>query len=83
MTKLTDDIYFGWFETDANPTFWHWCTALEDVPAERKVMPGCWVAAGTYAHTLVAREPLHLEPSLLWKCCDLHGWVRDGQWTSA
>jgi hypothetical protein len=83
MTKLTDDIYFGWLVDESNPTFWHWCKALEDVPADRKVHDGCWVAAGTSAHTLVTREPLHLEPSLLWKCCGLHGWVRDGKWTSA
>lgn len=82
MTKLTDDIYFGW-ERETNPTFWHWCKSLEDVPADRKVHEGCWVAAGTGAHTLVSREPLHLEPSLLWQCCGLHGFVRNGQWIPA
>lgn len=82
MTRLTDDIYFGWFEKDANPTFWHWCAALAYTPEERTA-GGRWVAAGTGAHTLVAREPLHLEPSLLWQCCGLHGWVRNGQWTGA
>ena len=83
MTKLTDDIFYGWLTEEPNPTFWHWCTSLEDVPADRKVHDGCWVAAGTTAHTLVSREPLHLEPSLLWRCCGLHGWVRNGQWTGA
>lgn len=83
MTQLTDAIYYGWLGEEATPTFWHWCTALEDVPADRKVHNGCWVAAGTSAHTLVSREPLHLEPSLLWKCCGLHGWVRNGQWENA
>lgn len=82
MTKLTNDIYFGW-ERETNPTFWHWCKSLEDVPADRKVHEGCWVAAGTGAHTLVSREPLHLEPSLLWQCCGLHGFVRNGQWIPA
>lgn len=82
MTRLTDDIYFGWL-TEGNPIFWHWCRSLEGVPADRKVHDGCWVAAGTSAHTLVSREPLHLEPSLLWPCCGLHGWVRGGQWASA
>lgn len=82
MTKLTDDIYFGW-ERETNPTFWHWCKSLEDVPADRKVHEGCWVAAGTGAHTLVSRDPLHLEPSLLWSCCGMHGFVRNGQWIPA
>jgi hypothetical protein len=83
MARLTDDIYFGWLANEANPTFWHWCKSLESVPADRKVNDGCWVAAGTAAHTLVSREPLHLEPSLLWRCCGLHGWARNGQWESA
>jgi hypothetical protein len=83
LTRLTDDIYFGWLTHETNPTFWHWCTALEAVPPERRVQDGCWVAAGTSTHKLVSREPLHLEPSLLWPCCGLHGWVRDGKWVSA
>lgn len=82
LTRLTDDIYFGWLKNEANPMFWHRCAALADVPEERTVH-GPWVAAGTSGHTLVAREPLHLEPSLLWACCGLHGWVRGGVWTSA
>lgn len=83
ITRLTDDIYFGWLAKEANPTFWHWCKALEDVPEDRRAHDGCWVAAGTGAHTLVSREPLHLEPSLLWNCCGLHGFVRDGKWIPA
>jgi hypothetical protein len=83
MTKLTDDIYFGWLTAETNPTFWHWCKSLEGVPAEKKVAVGCWVAVGTSAHTLVSREPLHLEPSLLWECCGIHGFVRGGQWVPA
>ncbi|MEU9426229.1 hypothetical protein AB0D87_25880 [Streptomyces sp. NPDC048342] len=80
MTRLTDDIYYGWLAHEANPMFWHWCSALEGVPADHKVHEGCWVAAGVSKHTLVAREPLHLEPSLLWTCCGTHGFVRDGAW---
>jgi hypothetical protein len=83
VIRLTDDIYFGWLAAEANPTFWHWCAALEGVPPERKVHDGCWVAAGTGAHTLVSREPLHLEPSLLSNCCGLHGFVRGGEWIPA
>ncbi|MFE9812414.1 hypothetical protein [Streptomyces sp. NPDC005548] len=82
LTKLNDDIYFGWLNDQANPLFWHWCAALADVPEEHTVH-GRWVAAGTGAHTLLAKEPLHLEPSLLWECCGLHGWVRNGKWETA
>jgi hypothetical protein len=52
-----------------NPAIWHWCR-------ERK----CWLIAGTRAHQLVANEPLHLEPSLLWGCCGMHGFIREGKW---
>lgn len=72
FTKVTDDIYFEWMAKETNPTSWHWCAAH-----------ACWVDAGTSGHTLVSREPLHLEPSLLWNCCGLHGFVRGGQWTNA
>jgi hypothetical protein len=81
LVELTPDIYFGWLD-EPNPIFWHRCAALADVPEERTVH-GPWVAAGTGAHTLVSREPLHLEPSLLWNCCGLHGFVRDGAWIPA
>lgn len=72
ITKVTDDIYFGWIDDTADPTFWHWCPSN-----------GRWIAAGTMRHELVSRDPLHLEPSLLWRCCGLHGWVRNGQWQEA
>ena len=79
VTRLTDDIYYGWWEDDANPTFWHWC-----VTGARSLDGGPrWEGAGTNNHTLVSREPLHLEPSLLWNCCGLHGFVRDGNWIPA
>lgn len=82
MTQLTDCVYFGWLAEHTNPVFWHWCAALADAPEEH-LTTGQWVAANTEAHTLVAREPLHLEPSLLWRCCGLHGFVREGRWVSA
>lgn len=83
MTKLTDDLIYGWANGEANPTFWHWCITLAAAPAERTVHGNGWAASGTSGHTLVSREPLHLEPSLLWQCCGLHGFVRDGKWVSA
>jgi hypothetical protein len=70
--RVTDDLYVGWPPDDAMPWFWHWCT-----------VDGRWVAAGTADHTLVERDPLHLEPSLLWPCCGMHGWVRNGAWETA
>lgn len=33
-------------------------------------------------HTVVSREPLHIEPSVLCVDCGLHGFVRDGEWRS-
>lgn len=81
LIELTPDIYFGWAH-EPNPMFWHRCAALADVPEERTVS-GPWEVAGTSAHTLVSRDPLHLEPSLLWRCCNLHGFVRDGVWIPA
>ncbi|MER7930468.1 hypothetical protein ABTY96_46420 [Streptomyces sp. NPDC096057] len=83
LTQLTDDVYFGWLAKEAPPTFWHWCKSLEGVPDDLKVHDGCWVPASAGAHTLVSREPLHLEPSLLWPCCGLHGFVRGGVWIPA
>lgn len=79
ITELTPDIYYGWWPDDANPTFWHWC------PTGARSLDGGprWTGAGTADHTLVSREPLHLEPSLLWPCCGTHGFVREGKWISA
>ncbi len=72
LTRLTDDVYFGWPPDETNPWFWHWCTAN-----------GRWEGAGTADHQMPSRTPLHLEPSLLWPCCGLHGWVREGRWLPA
>ena len=82
MTRLTDDIYYGWTTGGETPVFWHWCKALESVPAEYRVHGSCWVAANTDTHTLVSREPLTMTPSLLWDCCGTHGYITDGKWTS-
>lgn len=79
---LTPDIAYGWPQAemttdpdDPNPWVWHWCPTSGEA--------GRWTCAATSAHTLVTREPLHLEPSLLWHCCGTHGWIRNGQWTTA
>lgn len=51
---------------------WHWCE-----PNQR------WWAANTDGHQVVSQDPLHLEPSLLWRCCGRHGFLRDGKWVPA
>lgn len=80
VVKLTDDIYYGQVEGHANPLFWHWCAPVDP---ELSATGTRWIAANAESHTLVSPDPLHLEPSLLWSCCGLHGFVRDGKWVSA
>lgn len=77
--QLTPDIAYGWpphdlvaDPEDNNPWFWHWCSTSNR-----------WMGQGTLNHTLVSREPLHMEPSLLWACCGVHGFVRNGEWINA
>ncbi len=70
-TKLTDYIYYKLSETE-NPTFWHWCTVNKR-----------WHGQGTAAHMVESTEPLDMSPSLLWDCCGLHGFVKDGKWVLA
>ncbi|MFI0576128.1 hypothetical protein [Streptomyces tendae] len=74
--QLARDIAYGWVPphltadpSDPNPWFWHWCA-----------QQGRWQAQAAPDHRLVSREPLHLEPSLLWPCCGTHGFVRGGEW---
>ncbi|MGI5247755.1 hypothetical protein [Dactylosporangium sp. CA-139066] len=52
--------------------FWHWCTLGDR-----------WAYAVAGKHDLIADEPLHLEPSILWPCCGKHGFVRGGVWVEA
>ena len=80
IVALTDDIHYGWVDNHANPVFWHWCAPVDP---ELSATGTRWIAANTEAHTLESRAPLHLEPSLLWSCCGLHGFVREGEWIPA
>ncbi|MFE1925786.1 hypothetical protein ACFW91_24845 [Streptomyces asoensis] len=80
---LTPDIAYGWVPPeltaapdDPNPWFWHWCPQAANGE-------GRWMAQAAPDHTLVASEPLHMEPSLLWPCCGTHGFVRGGEWIPA
>ena len=87
LTRLTDEIYYGWprnenpADDEPNPHFWHWCTNVPPGPGPD--IEGQWLPAATSKHELVSRDPLHLEPSLLWRCCNTHGFVRDGVWIPA
>lgn len=73
-----DLIYVTWMKgSDGNdyptPHIWHWCPIQNN-----------WKLAGTGAHEVVAKDPLHLEPSLLLSgCCGLHGFIREGRWVPA
>lgn len=63
-----------------HPSIWHWCSRKNW--ADRPLYSGPrWAVAGTRLHLVESRDPLHLEPSLLWSdCCGKHGWIRDGRW---
>lgn len=71
-TRINDTMWLTpTFRPDTtNPTWWHWCLVTDR-----------WQAAGTGLHTVVSRDPWHLEASLLasW-CCGLHGFIREGRW---
>jgi hypothetical protein len=83
-TDAGSDIYWsriadgdaGIFQPDHHGSVivWHWCTAGED---------GRWAASGTRLHTVVSLDPVHLEPSLLFRCCGVHGFLRQGRWVEA
>lgn len=40
------------------------------------------VTSGRF-HTLVSRDPLHVEPSILCPVCGDHGFIREGRWVPA
>lgn len=65
------------------PLVWHWCTRDKwrgrDIPALPR-----WAPCGVGAHTLVSRDPFHVEPSVYWPdCCGMHGFIRGGRWEAA
>lgn len=81
------DVYYRATDdpTDvASVLVWHWCTGV--APGEADVVePARWAAAGVIKHTRLDGDAkhLHLEPSLLFVCCGMHGFIRNGQWESA
>lgn len=72
MVKINDDLYYTFLGEDDRPTVWHWCEK-----------GGKWSASRCSLHDLISSEPLHLEPSVLYVCCGMHGWIRDGRWVEA
>lgn len=69
---LSRDVYYSWFGDQPDPWIAHVCWKADRWQ---------WSWAGTGAHTLVSRVPLHLEPSIGWmSCCGRHGWIRNGLW---
>jgi hypothetical protein len=73
-TDAGSDIYWSRITTGSlgSVIVWHWCKD-----------GGRWVASGTRNHAVVSLDPVHLEPSLLFSCCGVHGFLRDGKWVAA
>jgi hypothetical protein len=60
----------------SNVWVWHWHVPTNGEPR--------WQLSGCGLHTVLQVEPLTLDPSLA--CddgCTSHGWIKNGQWTSA
>lgn len=77
-------VWVSWasaFNTGDAPLLWHWCsTELWRQRGATEATPR-WAPTGVAAHTLVSRDPIHLEPSVLWPgCCGKHGFLRAGRW---
>lgn len=69
---LSRDVYYAWVPGEDHPWIAHVC---------RRTDGWGWQWAGTGLHTVISREPLHLEASIGWMaCCGRHGWIRNGQW---
>lgn len=91
----TDKVWYTWLELEwdggrgyGDPHMWHWCANANHPPPETFVRPGIqrmpgWVLAGTGQHTIVQEEPLTITPSLLWHCCNTHGFITNGVWRDA
>jgi hypothetical protein len=71
VSEINPGIYYLGTDVDSL-VIWHWCN-------QKKM----WLAQGVVHHTLVNAFPLHLEPSLMFDCCGLHGYIRAGKWSSA
>lgn len=84
-TELGDDHYWGswpWNHEADPPTHdiaWaHRCTNHGNL-GPTLCIARIDVSSGKY-HTLVSREPLHIEASILCRACGDHGFIREGRW---
>lgn len=80
------DILYSWGHNASlpdNPSLiiWHWCPHPETQEGWDAIPR--WCPWGTGHHTLVKEKPLHLEPSLSFPCCGIHGFIRGGEWQDA
>lgn len=93
--ELGGHVWVSWgtsLNDGPHPLLWHWCDRSVTIADDRKNnvtdrqawwYEPRWVPAGGAGHDLISRDPLHLEPSILWpSCCGKHGFIRDGQWRS-
>lgn len=72
VVKASDDLYYRWLADPDRLDIWHWCVRADDWP--------CLIPT---ADTVRAKEPTTLEPMLLFGCCGMRGWLRNGRWESA
>lgn len=73
---LDDDVMSVIFpKGDGPPHFRHRCLAKRGDSIHERI-----AAPSLAKHTVVSRDPLHLEASILCLDCGTHGFVRDGHW---
>ena len=71
VSEINPGIYYAGTDEESL-MLWHWCN-------KRKM----WMASGVSNHVMVSNFPLHLEPALIFECCGLHGFIREGTWANA
>lgn len=65
------------FEDGDLDLWWsHRCAIGTRAPARIDITTG-------QRHSLISRDPLHVEPSILCRSCGDHGFIREGKWVSA
>lgn len=66
---------------------WHPCRDGKPMPGaiwlDIPELPADLRRDGRPVWQLVSREPLHVEPSVLCRACNDHGWIRNGRWEVA
>lgn len=66
---------------------WHDCVGGKPQPGgvylDVPELPGWMREDGRPTWQLISREPLHIEPSVLCRACNDHGFIRGGRWEPA